>query len=215
MPPKSKDRVRSSGTSARQIVASLVANIMQNGPPLPGYSQIAETSGVSRQLVRYHFPDPDDMLCEACNFLAEAYRIALVNGLASLTGPARLRFIFDFYFNLIEAVPKPRDDQAYDAMMALAARSPRVKANLRAQYTLVGQVMQMELKAMNPQLSLDACGEIGYLFVCLMYGHWKMVATLGVGAKHNIVSRRAIDRIIQSYLADADGKGAGIRTWTD
>ncbi|WP_368184675.1 hypothetical protein [Aestuariibius sp. HNIBRBA575] len=47
--------------------------------------------------------------------------MALVSGVDTLKGPKRLQFIFDFYFDLVDDVPKPRDDQSYDAAMAFAA----------------------------------------------------------------------------------------------
>ena len=33
-----------------------------------------------------------------------------------------------------------------------------------------------------------------------MYGHWKMVATLGFSPSHNSVTRAAVDRLIESYV---------------
>lgn len=46
-----------------------------------------------------------------------------------------------------------------------------------------------------------ACREILYLFVELMYGHWKTAATLGFSENHDRVLREAIDRLIDAYLA--------------
>jgi hypothetical protein len=33
-----------------------------------------------------------------------------------------------------------------------------------------------------------------------MYGHWKMVATLGFSEDYNRVTREAVDRLIASYV---------------
>jgi len=180
---------------------------------MPSYEQIAEEADVTRQLIRYYFSDPEEMMGDVCNLLAEAYRMALVNGVAEMEGPKRLEFIFDFYFDLVETQRKPRDDRAYDAMMAFAADSPRIRKNLRGQYTLLGQVLQLEIKMQYPTLDLESCAEIAYLFVCLMYGHWKMVASLGLIEDHRLISRRAVDRIINSYVA-ADLQPMGpVKTW--
>ncbi|MGY9050123.1 MAG: hypothetical protein ACKVKF_24600, partial [Rhodobacterales bacterium] len=51
----------------------------------------------------------------------------------------------------------------------------------------------------DPSLSRSACHEIGYLFVTLIYGHWKMVASLGFSENNNRVAREAVDRLIASY----------------
>lgn len=195
------------------IIKGVARVLYKDGPPRPQYKQIAEEIDVSRQLIRYYFTDPDDLMLEVCNDLAEAYRMALVNGVADMDGPRRLEFIFDFYFDLLEQHPKPRDDKAYDAMMAYAAGSEEIRTNLREQYTLLGQVLQLEVKMQYPELDLDSCAEISYLFVCVMYGHWKMVASLGLSEKHKLISRRAIDRIISSYLAKDVPSLGRVRTW--
>ncbi len=196
-----------------QIVAGAAKHLLEHGPPYPGYKEIGESADISRQLIRYYFSEPDELMCEVCDLLAEAYRMALVNGVETLDGPKRLQFIFDFYFDLVDDVPKPRDDQTYDAMFAFSARSDRIATNLRGQYTLLGQVLQLELKMQFPDLSLEDCAEIGYLFVCIMYGHWKLVGTLGVAEDHKLIARRAIDRIITSYATQTHQPIAPVKVW--
>ncbi len=196
-------------TQPKKIAEDFRDHLQEQGPPFPSYSQIAEASHSSRQLIRYYFDDPEDLMCEVCDLLAEAYRMALVKGVETLTGPKRLQFIFDFYFDLAEGVRKPHDDRSYDAAMAFAAGSERIRTNLRGQYTLLGQVLQLEVKMQYPDLSLEDCAEISYLFVCVMYGHWKMVGSLGISEDHNLIARRAMDRIITSY-ANNDVQKLGI-----
>ena len=99
------------------------------GAALPTFGQLAEGGAASRQLLRYHCEEPTDMLLGVCDCIADAYRMALVNGVEGLEGQKRLIFILDFYFDLVEEHPKPRDDLAYDAMMAYAARAPRVRSS--------------------------------------------------------------------------------------
>lgn len=193
----------------KKIAAEVAAHLASTGAPQPSLGQLSAGSAATRQLVRYYFDDPDDMPLAACDCLAEAYRMALVNGVNGLSGQARLDFILDFYFDLVETVPKPRDDQAYDAMMAYAAGSPKVRAALRDQYTLLGQVLALEIKIVHPHLTLDHCTEVSYLFTCLMYGHWKMVASLGLTEDHKHITRRAVDRIIAVYAQE----GARPKDW--
>lgn len=183
----------------REIAAAALALLQRDGPPPPSYRDIATEGQLSRQLVRYYYSDPEMLMVAVCDLLGEAYGTHLIRGVSRLEGPLRLEYFFDFYFDFIEDNRKPRDDRAYDAMFALAAGSDAVRARLRAQYTLLGQVLRHELKLQYPDLSLGDCAEIAYLFVCLMYGHWKMVASLDLIEEHRVITRRAIDRIIASY----------------
>ena len=198
----------------KRIPRDVAAYINRTGAPLPSFGQLAEGTAASRQLIRYYFDEPTDMLLGVCDCLAEAYRMALVSGVEGLEGPKRLNFILDFYFDLVEANPKPRDDQAYDAMMAWSAGAPKVRAALLDQYTLLGQVLALEIKMVHPHLTLDHCTEISYLFTCMMYGHWKMVASLGLSEDHKHITRRAVDRIITLYAQEGSRPKDWPRPWT-
>lgn len=197
----------------KRIAADVTRHLANTGAPLPSVGQLADGTAVSRQLVRYYFDEPSDLLLAACDQLAEAYRMALVHGVAGLEGQARLSLILDFYFDLIDTNPKPRDDLAYDAMFAYAGGSPKVRTALREQYTLLGQLLALEIKIVHPHLTLDLCAEISYLFTCLMYGHWKMVATLGLAEDHKRITRQAVDRIIQLYAQESSRPKDWPRPW--
>ena len=96
--------------------------------------------------------------------------------------------------------------------MSLAARSERVKTNLRQQYTLLGQVVSHELRQQYPEISLPVCEQLSFVFVSLMYGHWKMVASLGLSPEHKQITRQAMDRLIESYR-QAPTPAACASTW--
>lgn len=191
----------SKNTKDRILDSTLLA-LQKHGLPPISYDLIAAESGVSRQLVRYHYPEPDDLMVAVCDRLAGVYRQLLVTNAARLDGPGRLEMFFDFYFDLLDGAAKPCDDRIYDAMMSLSASSGAVRENLRGQYTLLGQVISHEINTAHPAMPARATEELAYIFVCLMYGHWKMVASLGISEAHNKVSRAAMDRLIRSY-ADA------------
>jgi hypothetical protein len=70
-----------------------------------------------------------------------------------------------------------------------------------------------EFRVSHPGLDLRSAEELSWLFVCLMYGHWKMVATLGVSAAHNRVTRGAMDRLIRSYCDNAAPRGQIGQIW--
>jgi AcrR family transcriptional regulator len=168
------------------------------------YDAIAAEGEISRQLIRYHYRNPEDLMIDLCDHLAGLYRDALISEVMKSEGRDRLTTFFDFYFDLLENNRKPRDDQVYDALMSLSAGSARLRGTLRTQYSLLGQVLSHELQLEYPQLGSQAAQELSYLFVCLMYGHWKMVASLGAAEAHRHVTRTAIERLLESYLAGGD-----------
>ena len=94
-------------------------------------------------------------------------------------------------------------------MLAMAAGSDRVRRNLYEQYSLLRHTIAHEVQISHPTMPQSACREIAYLFVSLMYGHWKMVASLGFCRDHSRVARSAMDRIIASYLERYDDPDEG------
>lgn len=199
---------------ASEILDGAFALLLAEGLPHLSYSRVAQASGVTRQLVRYYFPQPDDLMIALCDRIAAVYREDLIKGMTGRQDGDRVQLFLDYYFDLLEAPRKPRDDQAYDALMSLAARSDRVKTNLRQQYTLLGQVFSHELRQQYPELTLPLCEQLSFVFVSLMYGHWKMVASLGLDEAHKHITRQAVDRLIASYRGDAT-LAACTATWKD
>ncbi len=181
------------------ILKAAIDAIHHDGLPFISNALIAKRSGVSRQLIRYYFKSKEELMIEICDMLAAAYRKALVDVALSNDSANRLEQLLDFYFDFLEGKTKPRDDQVYDAMMSLAAGSPAVKENLRGQYSLLGSVVSQEITVNYPNITVEDADQLSYLFVCLMYGHWKMVATLGLNETHRVITRKAIDRLISSY----------------
>jgi AcrR family transcriptional regulator len=193
-----------------EIVQAAIAAIGRSGLPMPPYDQIAGEADMSRQLVRHYFPEPEELMLAVCDALAASYRQLLMQGIIQIGATERLPLFLDFYFDFLagRGMAKPKDDQVYDAVFALAASSPAIRENLKAQYTELQSVVSHEVQISHPTLSQRACREIGFLFVSLMYGHWKMVASLGFSDSHNAVTRTAMDRIIASYVErydDPDG----------
>lgn len=189
-----------------EIIQAAMKAISKNGLSMLSYDQIAQEADMSRQLIRHYFPDPEGLMVAICDSLAAAYRDRLKRGILDANSPQRLPMFLDFYFNFLEGkgLAKPADDAVYDAMFSLATGSRAVRENLHEQYTLLQHVIHNEVQISYPDLSQNACKEIGYLFVSLMYGHWKMVATLDFSEKYHLVTRRALDRIIESYITHYD-----------
>ncbi|MCV0398022.1 MAG: TetR/AcrR family transcriptional regulator [Rhizobiaceae bacterium] len=184
-----------------EIVEGVLKAINKHGLPLPSYDTIAQEAGMSRQLIRHYFPDPEKLMLAVCDALAASYRELLMKGILQAQATERLPLFLDFYFNFLadKGLRKPADDAVYDAMFSLAVASPAIRQNLHDQYDLLRHTIAHEVQISNPGLPQAACREIGFLFVALMYGHWKMVATLGFSQEHNRVTREALDRLLQSY----------------
>ncbi len=182
------------------IVNAAYSALLKHGLPTLSYDRIAEEGGLSRQLVKYHFPNSEDLMLALCDHIALMYRKTLVTLVREAEGKDRINIFFDFYFDLLEGSPKPRDDQIYDALLSLSTASPDIRDKLGSQYTLLKDVVSQELQVSYPGLPIQACENLGYWFVCLMYGHWKMVASLGFQEGQKFVARDAIDRLLTSYV---------------
>ncbi|WP_308917553.1 TetR/AcrR family transcriptional regulator [Jannaschia sp. LMIT008] len=193
-----------------QIVEGAFAALLRHGLPNMSFDRIAQMAGTSRQLVRYHFKDHDTLMLAVCARLEAEYKDAIRSCLALPTGDrSRLDLILDFHFDLVGAVPKPADERVYDALMSRAAESAPVREALRRQSVALGRFVSDAVAREHPSLGADRCDEIAYVFVATMYGHWKLVRTLGLSERHREVARDALDRIIASHLATADAPAAG------
>jgi AcrR family transcriptional regulator len=184
-----------------EIVQAAIQTMARNGLPFPAYDSIAGEADMSRQLIRHYFPEPESLMVAVCDALAATYRDRLMHGIIAAARTERLDLFLDFYFNFLRdgGLEKPADDAVYDALFSLARGSHRIRTTLLEQYTLLQYTIAHEVQVSNPALSQRACKEIGFLVVGLIYGHWKMVATLGFSDDYNRVTREACDRIIQSY----------------
>ena len=206
---------RSSGTSTRkkEILGATFRVLMDQGLPTLSFDAIAAECNLSRQVVRYHFKDSDTLMIALLDYLAALYRDSMVANVMHAKGENRINLFIDFYFNMLDGMEKPKDDQVYDALMALAAGSPKIRTTLRMQYTLLGHVLSHEFALAYPNLGPRKSSELSFLFVNLMYGHWKMVASLGLSDAHKHITRRAMHRLIDSYVHDRVEMGQTVQIW--
>lgn len=185
-----------------EIVEAAFNAIQKNGLSLISYDLIAQEADMSRQLIRYYFPDPVELMVAVSNRIAAAYRDCLTKRILNAQSPSRLETFLDFYFDFLSDrdLEKRFDDSVYNAVFSLASTNSEIKRNLHGHYNLLQYTIANEVHVSHPQLNQKACLELGYLFVSLMYGHWKMVSTLGFPTSHNAITRTAVDRLIQSYV---------------
>ncbi|MEO9468671.1 hypothetical protein [Parasphingorhabdus sp.] len=187
-----------------EIISALRTALEEDGMSLPGNDQIAKHGDMSRQLIRHYFKDGEDMMLALCEAMEEVYRDCLVKTAIAARGGSRLTIFLDFYFNYLAdtGLPKPADDAVYDALLAYSNTHESVRKRLYDGYSLVQMTFAHEFQVTYPDLPQAACKELAYLVIVTMYGHWKMVANIGFSESHHRVSREALDRLIESYVAN-------------
>jgi len=184
-----------------EIVEAAISTLVKHGLSNLSYDLVAEEAGTSRQLIRHYYPTADQLMIEVCDYLANAYHEVLGIAIAEFDQTQRLNLFLDFFFDLLKdpRLQKPDDNQYYDALIALACRSDKLKQGLRDHYASLRNAFANEVKISHPELQIEACDEVAHLFVSIMYGHWKMVANLGFSESLNQSARDAVQRLIQSY----------------
>jgi AcrR family transcriptional regulator len=187
--------------------------LKQYGLPHLSYDTIAKEADLSRQVVRYHFKDADTLMVALSEHLAAGYRESLVSVVMQAKGEQRLNLFIDYFLNIRPDFTKPEDDRVFDALFALTTGSQPVRTALQAQYTLLGQVLTHEFMLQYPHLPATAAEELSFLFISIMEGHWKMVATLGFSEDHKHVTRQAMERLIESYTNNHEPSGPLDTIW--
>ena len=197
-----------------EIIRAATALIKDRGLQALSFEAVAQQSGLSRQLVRYYFADLDALILELCTFLGNGYRDILVEGIVNIGQVERLRFFLDFFFDLADPHPMPDNLEVYDSLLAYAVGSEALRTRLCDQYKTLGQVIVHELAIAHPELDGHACEELSFLFVSMMHAHWSFVASLGYSRDHGRLTRRAIDRLIASYISDSSKERSIDAPWS-
>lgn len=186
-----------------QILQAATALLKTRGLQALSFKAVAQEAGLSRQLIRYYYSELDELIVDLCVYLGNAYQETLVAGIVQVGKVERLKFFLDFFFDLVDERPMPDNLEVYDSLVAYAVGSSDLKERLCGQYKTLGQVITHELAIAHPELDGHACEELSYLFVSMMHAHWSFVATLGYSREHSRLTRRAIDRLIASYVGEA------------
>ncbi len=197
-----------------EIIRAATNLIKDRGLQALSFEAVAQESGLSRQLVRYYFADLDALILELCTFLGNGYRDILVEGIVNIGQVERLRFFLDFFFDLADPHQMPDNLEVYDSLLAYAVGSEELRTRLCEQYKTLGQVIVHELAIAHPELDGHACEELSFLFVSMMHAHWSFVASLGYSRDHGRLARRAIDRLIESYINDSSKERSVDAPWS-
>lgn len=197
-----------------QILNAAAAVLAKSGVQRLSFDNIAYEAGLSRQLVRYYYSDLDALMVELCDHLAGIYYKLLVGGILEVKKVERLDFFLDFFFDLADGHPMPINLETYDALVAYSVGAPQLKVRMCDQYRTLGQAVVHELAIAHPELGKAACEELSFMFVSMMHAHWSFVASLGYSRDHSRLARKAIDRLIKSYLADSSDVPVIERPWS-
>lgn len=197
-----------------QILGAATSLLADRGVQALSFENIAHEADLSRQLVRYYYTDLDTLIVDLCDHLANAYREILVAGIVDIGQVERLKFFMDFFFGLSDEHPMPTKLEVYDAMVAYSVGSAALRDRMCDHYKTLGQVMIHELAIAHPELDGPACEELSFLFVSMMHAHWSFVASLGYSHEHSRVTRKAIDRLIESYIKDVPSVPLMERPWS-
>ncbi|MEO0379254.1 MAG: TetR/AcrR family transcriptional regulator [Pseudomonadota bacterium] len=197
-----------------QILNAASELLRRDGVQSLSFENVANEANLSRQLIRYYFADLDALIVDLCDHLAAGYRDILIAGVVNVGQVERLKFFLDFFFDLAEEHPMPLNLEVYDSMVAYAVGSDRLKERMCNQYNVLGQVMVHELAIAHPDMEKAACEELSFLFVSMMHSHWSFVASLGYSRAHSRLTRKAVDRLIKSYLAEPEFVPAMKKPWS-
>lgn len=196
-----------------QILLAAAELLTRRGLQALSFESVAKEAGLSRQLVRYYFDDLDALVVALCDYFGNAYRETLIHGIVEIGKVERLDFFLDFFFDLLPEFPMPDHLEAYDAMFAYSVGCAEAADRMCGQYKTLGQVVAHEIEIAYPQLKGAACEELSFLFVSMMHAHWSFVGSLKYSRAHGRLARRAIDRLIRSYVADAGDVPTMERPW--
>ena len=183
----------------KEILEAALSAINRHGLSKVSYDLIAEEASTSRQLIRHYYPKLEPLMVDIVETITESYRQLVINDINSIKSAQRLSIMMDFFFGQLQDRQLP-PSMSFDSMFALANNSEPIRQAMHTTHQILSETFQNELRVCYPTLPLKVYQELGHQFVSLITGHWRMVSSLGMSDKYTSVSRKAMDRLIQSYL---------------
>lgn len=183
------------------IVRAATQVFIKHGVTPLSYELIATEAGTTQNIIRSFYPDPQDLAIDLCNQLSVRFDERLDLELRTIRKAERLDHLLNFYLDLPSRLNKPerRDDQIITALMALSAKSEDIQQELRNYYQSMQERIAKTIKASFANIKPRHCSDLSFQIVCLIYGHWKMVASLKFSQQQNLIARAAIDRLIVGF----------------
>ena len=188
-----------------EILDASYRAIQKFGLSAVSYDLIAEEANTSRQLIRHYYPEAEDLMVDVVQSFTEQYQSLVMENIVSQKATQRLSTLMDFFFNSATIQNSP-PSSAFDSLFALAASSKRVRAALHTTHQVLADTFATELLMSYPKLDLQTRTEIGFVFVSLQSGNWRLISSLGFDDKYESAARQAMDQIIASYVSDSNAK---------
>ncbi len=203
-----------SNTNKKVVVLDAATKVLRTqGLQTLTFDSIANEADISRQLVRYYYPNLEILMVDLCDHLAATYREILVKSVQEIGQVQRLDLFLDFFFGVTDRYPMPDNLEVYDAFFAFAVGSSQMRDRLCMTYEMLGQVFLHELSIAHPELEDFVASELSFMFVSMMHAHWSYVATLGYSHEHGNITRAAMGRLIKSYLDQPAASPLVSKTW--
>lgn len=185
----------------KEILEAALSALDKHGLSKVSYDLIAEEADMSRQLIRHYYPKVVPLMVDIVERITEDYRKLIINDINEMPSQQRLAIMMDFFFGQLQDRDAP-PSMSFDSMFALANSNEQIKQAMFVAHQTLSETFQNELKICYPSLPLKVYQELGHQYVSLITGHWRMVSSLGMSDKYTAVSRKAMDRLIHSYLQE-------------
>lgn len=186
-----------------EIIEAAHTALQKHGLSAISYDLIAEKAETSRQLVRHYYPDMESIMVDVLERISEDYRRLVFDTILSRKATERLSILLDFFLGDLAREGGP-SSSLFDAMFALSTGSEVIRKKMKRIHELLADTFSTEINFSYPSLDQKACDELGYTFVCMLTGQWRIVSSIGFSDTYIRVASEAIDRIIQSHLNDVD-----------
>lgn len=192
--------MQNQGTKSDIIRAATQIFVKHGLSHLP-YELIASEAGTSKEAIRSFYPDPEDLAMDLCGRISAWFDEGLEKEFKKLPKAEQFTSLMNFYLGLPSKLSKSKrdDDQVINALMALASKSEDIQTELRDYYTTMQNRIAYSIKRSFSDLKPKQRDELAFQIVCLIYGHWRMVASLNFSEQYNQVARACVDRLISTH----------------
>lgn len=192
-----------------EILEASFRAIEKYGLSTVSYDLIAEEAGCSRQVLRHYFPDADNLMVGIVENMFEQFYGLVMGKISAQQITHRLPAYMDFFLEFASDEDSP-PSSAFDSLFALTAGSPAVRESMRNAHQILVDIFATELLMDYPELDMKKRAELGYLFVCLSTGYWRMISSLDFPSGYSDAARSAMQTIVQSYVDELETPAGGL-----
>lgn len=185
-----------------EILDASFRTLEKYGLAAVSYDLIAEEAGCSRQLLRRRYPDAEILMVGIVETVFEQFYGLVMGNISEQKITHRLPIYMDFFLQSASLEDGP-PSSTFDSLFALTAGSEAVREAMRNAHQILVDIFATELLMDHPELELQKRSELGYLFVCLSTGYWRMMSSLDFPEQFSTSARSAMQSIIDSYVAES------------